>query len=462
MDSTTYSVGQLLESLKEAIANTFPPQIWVSGEIRNWHPHQRTGFVFLDLIETDEEGGAPTAKITAKIDAVIPRWKRNQIEATASKASLTLEDGVQVRVLGSIGIYESRGNLQFELIAIDPAYTIGQLAINREKLLAKLKDEDLLRHNAEVPLSPVPLRVRLITSYESSAYHDVINQLASSDIAWQVTPSDTSVQGATAEMSIAYALGQVDPADVDVVVLVRGGGSATDLSAFDTEGVARAIAACPVPVLSGIGHETDRTVADEVAHTAYKTPTACAQSLIDRVRGFEDEMAELWRKIYGISRWELDNSEEELRRVAAAIHRTPGKTLALATEFLTNAPRRLERVSSRAFGRDRQHLAEMPNRLQLASHRSMGHADRLIADSSRSLAKTTEGMFAKHKAFLDNCESIRSALDPANILARGWSITRRADGEVVRSVSSVSAGDILATQVADGEVLSEVVTEQQV
>ena len=454
----TYSVAQLLGGLKAAIADAFPPQIWVSGEIRNWHPHQRTGFVFFDLVETDEDGGAPTAKI----DAVIPRWKRNQIEETASKASLTLEDGVQVRVLGSLNLYEPRGNLQFEMIAIDAAYTIGQLVINREKLLAKLTEEGLLRRNAEIPLSLVPLRVRLVTSYGSSAYHDVINQLAGSGVAWQVSPADTSVQGATAEMSIVYALSRVDPADADVVVLVRGGGSATDLSAFDTEGVARAIAACPVPVLSGIGHETDRTVADEVAHTAFKTPTACAQALIDRVREFEGEMAELWRKIYGIARWELDSSGDELRRVAAAIHRAPGKTLALAGEFLTNAPRRLERISSGAFGRDRQRLAELPSRLRLASRRSLGQADRMLVRSSKNLAKTAEGMFAKHKADLMNCESISSALDPANILARGWSITRSTEGEVVRSVSAVSAGDILATQVADGEIASEVVSEQQV
>lgn len=451
----TYSVGQLLGGLRVAIADAFPPQIWVSGEIRNWHHHQRTGFVFLDLVETDENGDAPIAKI----DAVIPRWKLEQIAAAASKASLTLEDGVQVRVLGSLNIYEPRGNLQFELIAIDAAYTIGQLAINREKLLAALTAEGLMRRNAEMPLPLVPLRVRLITSYGSSAYHDVIDQLEGSGMAWQVVPADTSVQGARAETSIAHALSQVTPADADVVVLVRGGGSATDLSAFDTEGVARAIAACPVPVLSGIGHETDRTVADEVAHTAFKTPTACAQALIDRVRGFEDEMAELWRKIYGIARWELDSSGDELRRVAADIHRAPGKTLALAAEFLANAPRRLEQVSSGAFARDRQRLAEAPGRLRLASRRSLGQADRMLARSSSSLAKTAKGMFAKRKADLANCESIRSALDPDNILARGWSVTRNADGQVVRSASAVSAGDILATQVADGEIASEVVSE---
>ena len=451
----TYSVGQLLGGLKAAIADAFPPQIWVSGEIRNWHPHQRTGFVFLDLVETGESGGAPIATI----DAVIPRWKLDQISAAASKASLTLEDGVQVRVLGSLNIYEPRGNLQFELIAIDAAYTIGQLAINREKLLAALTAEGLLRRNADMPLPPVSLRVRLVTSYESSAYHDVIDQLAGSGMAWQITPADTSVQGATAEMSIDQALSQVGPADADVVVLVRGGGSATDLSAFDTEGVARAIAACPVPVLSGIGHETDRTVADEVAHTAFKTPTACAQALIDRVLEFENEMAELWRKIYGIARWGLDSSDDELRRVAADIHRAPNKTLALAAEFLANAPLRLERVSSSAFARDRQRLAEAPSRLRLASRRSLGQADRMLVRSSRSLEKAAEGMFAKRKADLANCESILGALDPANILARGWSVTRNADGEVVRSASAVAAGDILATQVADGEITSEVVSE---
>ena len=152
-------------------------------------------------------------------------------------------------------------------------------------VLRALSAEGLLGANGARELPPVPLRVGLITSSGSAAYHDFVHELEVSGYAWQVAVVDVRVQGAAAARRIKWALGQLSQLDVDAVVLVRGGGSRADLAAFDSELVARAIAAMPVPVITGVGHETDRSVADEVAYHACKTPTACAQLLTAAGRG---------------------------------------------------------------------------------------------------------------------------------------------------------------------------------
>ena len=156
--------------------------------------------------------------------------------------------------------------------------------VARAALLAKLAEEDLLRANADRPMPLVPLRVGLATSDGSAAEADFLDELRRSGFAFRVLRADTRVQGSDAPRSIASAIRMLATHRLDVLALVRGGGARTDLAAFDDEAVARAIAACPVPVVTGIGHEVDTSVADEVAHTAAKTPTACAQLLVARAR----------------------------------------------------------------------------------------------------------------------------------------------------------------------------------
>src|SRR5262249_40009071 len=161
---------------------------------------------------------------------------------------------------------------------------------NREKVLRALAADHLLDVNGRVPMPLVPLRVGLITSRESAAYHDFVHELEVSGFGFVVSVVDVRVQGAAASRRIVWALNELSNLDVDVVVLARGGGSRADLAPFDTEIVARAVAGMRVPVFTGVGHEVDRSVVDEVAHSACKTPTACAQTLVAHVRGFADAL----------------------------------------------------------------------------------------------------------------------------------------------------------------------------
>lgn len=427
----TYQVSQLLNKIQGILDQAIADEIWVSGEITSWREPSR--MTYFTLAEPDPEGQGFAATLPV---VIFPR-ERHRIESILQRSSsnpLTLQDGVAVRIRGRLAIYAPQGRLQLRMSSIDPAFTVGQLALQRERILAMLSKENLLEQNRNRPLSPVPLRVALMSSYDSAAFNDIVKQLGESGFGWQVTPLNVFVQGSRSERSIAAAFSLVDPDIYDVVILARGGGSATDLASFDTEGVARAIADCPVPVFVGVGHETDRSVADEVAHTSCKTPTACAQVLVDLVRRFDEASAGLWEAIVGWARWHLDNSRSELLDIGQLTQQAPRHSIALARQFLADAPRRLGLSVTGKLARDLAWVGEAPDRL-----------GRAVRNPLRGAGQE-----------LGNLDARLQALDPVRILARGWSITRRADGSVVKSAGALAGGDQLITQLADGEVASSV------
>ncbi len=223
---------------------------------------------------------------------------------------------------------------------------------------------------------------------------------------------DCRVQGADAERSIVAGLRALVAHRVDVIALVRGGGARTDLATFDGALVAREIAATAVPVITGIGHEVDTSVADQVAHTACKTPTACAAHLVARARSFHDRADELW------------------------------------AEIGQQAAHRLE-VESRL-------LATQGGAAARVGHAAVVAADQLVAECGRRLALGAGRATELATLRLASVDARVSALDPRRALERGWSITRREDGTLVRSSVALDPGTELVTQFADGSVHSVV------
>ena len=253
---------------------------------------------------------------------------------------------------------------------------------------------------------------------------------------------DVRVQGDGADAGIAEALADLaEPGGgqppVDVIVLIRGGGARTDLATFDSELVARAIAGAGVPVLTGLGHEIDRSVADEVAHTALKTPTACAGALIERVQAYRRQVERTWSAV-------------ALRAVALA---------ARAESRLTVTTKHISQRTSAAVGLSAVRLDHHAQRLARVSSAVLAASDRRLDDGSRRLVAAGPRRAAGADRDLDGLEARVRALDPVRTLARGWSITRRADGATVRSAADVGAGDELVTTLADGTVRSRVEPE---
>ena len=279
----TWRVGELGAHLERLLAGAFPGDVWVEGQIRDLS-RPASGHVFFQLAEPTPHGQPPTAAVPVVLRRPEKAFVNNLLKR--SGGAVRMDDGIEVRIKARVRWYRPRGVLQLQMLSIDPAFTLGRLAADRERTLAALREDGLLDANGRRPFPAVPLRVGVVTSLGSAAHADFLAELRTSGLGFTVYEADARTQGVDCEPSVVAALAAVSRLDVDVVALVRGGGARTDLTGFDSSVIARAIAAMPVPVLTGIGHEIDRSIADEVAHTAFKTPTAVADHLIDRVLEF--------------------------------------------------------------------------------------------------------------------------------------------------------------------------------
>lgn len=422
----TYTVGELAAAINDQLRRGFFDGVWVRGEIdglRNSGPH-----TYFSLVEHGDDGRA-----VLSVSLFAP-MKRN-LTPLLKKNRLQLGNGMKVRIFGHLDYYAPNGRLGLKMAGIDPRFTLGELSQARDQVVRRLVASGMFDANRRMPLPAVPLRVGVVTSVGTAAWHDFHDEFVRSRLGFEVRVCDTRVQGDGAEFAIAAAIRTLSRRpDVDCVVVIRGGGARNELATFDAEPIAVAIATSTVPVLTGLGHEIDRSVADEVAHTSHKTPTACARSLIDAVRGYRDQTEQAWTAITalassgiaGASGAVVDRAHRVARRTHAAVERAD------------------ERLITRA---DR--LTGLPGRA-LRSH------DANLDDVARRLAVRAPRAVDDHRRVLDAMAARLALLDPVNLLRRGWSISRDVDGNVVRSVTDVEPGAIMSTELADGRLTSRI------
>jgi exodeoxyribonuclease VII large subunit len=444
----TYSVTELSDAIGNALRATFRDEVWVRGEIRDLS-RASSGHVYFTL--TDPDGGA-------SIGVMLSARTKGSVNTTLTNAGggVRMTDGTDVRIRGRLDWYAPRGQLQLRMTTIDPAYTLGQLEVARAALIARLTEEGLLRANARRPIPLAPLRVGLVTSEGSAAEADFLDELRRSGFAFRVLLADTRVQGHDAARSIASSIRMLATHGPDVLAVVRGGGARTDLAAFDDEAVARAIAACAMPVLTGIGHEVDTSVADEVAHTAAKTPTACAQLLVARVADLAGALDGTWAAIATRAVRNVVRHDERL--VASARHLSRGTRVALdrTTARLDSVADRSRRAARAGLDAATRRLDGHRGRITGAARSHLKAAEVLVAAGERRVAHRAPRALAEAERTLGTVEARLRALDPDRTLARGWSITRGPHGQVLRSPADVTVGDALTTVLAGGELRSTV------
>jgi exodeoxyribonuclease VII large subunit len=267
---------------------------------------------------------------------------------------------------------------------------------------------------------------------------------------------DVQVQGARAEAAICAALATLAQRSVDVIAIVRGGGSRTDLMAFDSELVARTIASSTTPVFTGIGHETDRTIADEVAHSSFKTPTACAHELVARLRHYVGSCEHTWALIGRRAAALLDLHDETALDLAHQVARATNRLLASHHQQSRHLAERIASESSHALSRAAGRLDR--HRLTAAStgHRALRRSAARLDDQRRTLSPRAARAMTRAERELDATDARVRAHDPVRLLARGFTVSRRADGSVVRDAASLVTGDELLTTFADGTARTRV------
>jgi exodeoxyribonuclease VII large subunit len=446
----TYSVAQLCGEVKSFLGEAFAG-VWVAGEAQRVRASAR-GHLYFELVEKGEDD-----EIVGKLEAVI--WKTDllRIKRSLAGSDQQIGEGIQVRCRGSLDFYGPTGRIQLCVREVDPVFTLGLLERRRRETLAALIAAGLLERNRAHPLPEIPLRIALLTSEGSAAYHDFLSGLRESGYGFQVLLLHTSVQGRDAEREVVSALSSLAGLPVDVAVLIRGGGSRSDLAVFDSRRIAEAIARAPLPVLTGLGHEIDQAIADLVAHTALKTPTKTAEFLVDLVRQRERRVIEIERALLREALEPLRDARESLGRAERGV--------ALARMRLDSAAAQLAELS-RAFGRlGRSALrgavrqeAELAARLGGAARRRVEIGERTWRTLGERLASTARGRIREVEARLDGLSRLCSQLAPERTLERGFTLTRDSQGRLLRRPEQAAPGDRIVTRFASGELASRVET----
>lgn len=400
MSQPTLTVAQVLGAVGDAVGVAMPGPIWVRGEVSGFQRTNR-GAAFFRLVDPDQPDNALEVAASGRMMVTVSH-------ALESAGVGGLRSGIEVRVRGTVGLRRNRGLVQLSLLEVDPAYTAGRLALDREEVLRRLAADGTLSANEGLEMPLVPLRIGLVTSRGSAAHADFLDQLRRPGYGFSVLTVQAAMQGEAAVDNVVRALERLAAEDLDLVAVVRGGGAKLDLAAFDSERVGRAIGAMPVPVLTGIGHEVDRTVADEAAAISLKTPTAAAEFIVSRVADFAGRLGTARRMI----------RESAQAAWAGVVGRLDHSAVQLAgTRGVLR--RQIDQID---------------------------HIERGLAEGARSkIQRGREQLGAMGEMF--------EAIGVEPTLRRGFAILARPDGRVVRSAREMTPGDRVTARLADGSVV---------
>lgn len=310
------TVGQFSEVVNQLLSSAFDGGVWIEGEIEGLkkpNPH-----LYFSLIENVDG-----KKAQANINLFAGNLRA--IQTKLRQQGLELKDGLRVRLYGIPDYYAPFGKLSIKVEDIDTQFTVGDVAAKREALLKALLEKGVHKLNKRRPVPLVPLRLGVVSSSQAAGWADAERQLLESGYGFSVSFIDVRVQGDDAPPQVVAALNTLSRRDdIDVVLLMRGGGSKSDLAAFDDERIALAISQCRHPVFTGLGHQIDTSIADVMAHTAHKTPTACAQAVIALVEDFLSDLA---------------SAQNQLRLLTGNSLLRARNRVALAVERLITRPR---------------------------------------------------------------------------------------------------------------------------
>ncbi len=448
----TLTVPDVAARMSALLSREFPEPFWLVGETSGLERtlRSRGGHWYFSLVD-NEGSGAQRASLNAIM------WKRTVDGLFGKRGRLARSgfepgDGVVWRVLVKPDFYAPHGKLNFVIQDVDPSFTLGSLDRERREVLARLEREGAHEWNKAVALADVPLRIGVITSQGSAAHHDVMEGLTNSGLGFEVLFCDARMQGADTTRTVRGAIASLERLAPDVIIVARGGGSRLDLSWFDKEDVARAIASCSVPVLTGIGHEIDTSVADIVAHSSFKTPTGAAEFLVERVSNVALELEGSFERILHLTGVGLDEAQARLldvcRRTRQAASIWDGRERAVLTDVST----RLRAAARQLVDGEQRRVDRFASRLVTGRHvDALGEHDRRLASIAERLGHVATATLAKHEQRVSlDAERVR-LLDPSTVLERGYAYVKRG-GEVVKDAVAVRAGQDLTIVFRDGDI----------
>jgi exodeoxyribonuclease VII large subunit len=456
----TWLVHQLVSEARELVEAEFG-DVWVEGEISNFRPAS-SGHLYFTL--KDAEAQLPV--VLFRRQAMLLRFRP--------------EDGLQVRVRGKASVYEQRGQLQLVAETMEPVGA-GSLQLAFEQLRDRLKAEGLFDGERKRSLPAFPRTVAVLTSPTGAVIRDFLNIVRRRHSGLNVLIIPVAVQGDNAPGEIESAIAMANDSGLaDLIVLARGGGSLEDLAAFNSERVARAIAASDLPVVSAVGHETDFTIADFVADLRAPTPSAAAELVTEAQHKVEELIAELSNRLARAARFQLLQARQRLghlpvayaqQRVASTIHRLQQRLddLGFRMESAMNVmlrerQRTVGELTAAVLSHDprqqlsaaRELLASCQSRLDYSLNRRVAAARFRCESMDARLYRAAQISTTAHRSEWTNLRGRLQALSPLAVLQRGYALVQDANGVVVRSASQLAVGEMVQTRLSDGSFSSNV------
>ncbi|WP_348944335.1 exodeoxyribonuclease VII large subunit [Chitinibacter sp. FCG-7] len=428
------SVTQLNRDVRLLLETGFP-SLWVAGEISNFKRYE-SGHCYFSLKDAN-----------AQVRCVMFRGR-------AALLDFAPREGLQVEVRAVVSLYEARGDFQLTIEAMRLAGQ-GALFERFEALKKQLAAEGLFAAERKQALPHFPRRIGIVTSPAAAALRDVLTTLARRMPNIEVILYPTAVQGADAAKQIVRAIVQAASRnEVDALIICRGGGSLEDLWSFNEEIVARAIAACPIPTVSGVGHETDFTMADFVADVRAPTPTAAAELVSPNRSELLQRLQQLKQRQSRVLQQQLQQRMQQLDQLARRlIH--PGQRLSQQKIELGNQARRLQQCLR--FSQQQRAQALSRRALQLQHVRpQVAQLLPLLQQKQQCLHRAMQRKLEQEQQYLKQAQLQLSPWDPQQVLSRGYALVSRPNGELVRSALDVRAGDALNIRFADEKISVEV------
>jgi exodeoxyribonuclease VII large subunit len=441
IEAKVWSVAALVQSVRGLVERSYG-QVSVEGEISNWRP-AASGHCYFTL----KDGDAQLSAVMFRRQASLLRWRP--------------KDGDAVRLRGQLSVYESRGQMQLIAETMEQVGMGALLAAVRE-LKEKLRREGLFDNKRELPAFPKCIGV--VTSVHGAALRDIVKVCRRRHAAVRLLVYPAAVQGPSCAAEVAAGVRWFSSHgnQADVVIVARGGGSWEDLHGFDAEIVARAIAACSIPVITGIGHATDTVIADAAADVCAPTPSAAAELVTAAQQGIEERVERLHSRLRRAGRYELLQARQRLSRLSAEM------VLRRVRDGLGQREQRLDELSYRAeivvlrFARlRRERLTQLDARLK------QQHVALRLADDARAL-KTLRARLDAARLMSVEAGRLRvrhattqlEALSPLRVLERGYALVYGPTGKLLRSAEDVREGESVVAQLAKGRVRATVTAKE--
>ena len=453
------SLTELQLIIRDSLYLTLPEAYLVIAEISELKENY-AGNCYLELIEKHPDEKNVRARVKAIIWSNRYRFLRAFFENSTGES---LREGLKILIKIKVEYHELYG-LSLIISDIDPAFTIGEMAMKRQLVIKKLEQEGVFSMNKELDFPIVPQRIAIISSKNAAGYSDFINHLRGNSVGYVFYSAliETSMQGTETEQGVISALDKIalNAHLFDLTVIIRGGGSQTDLSWFDNYNIAYHVTQFPLPVITGIGHDKDISVTDMVAYRSLKTPTAVADFLIDSVAATDNHIIEMSSEIIGSSKIIIENNRNRIDTSGNKLFPLTKIILSAIKDKLSGKIIEIINIGKEYTFKAGRIPANQESRLTSAAKSFSSGKEMVLRRNSQNLIAGTRNLMSMNNMMLKGLESSLTLLNQENVLQRGYSITS-INGLILKNSDKVEQNDLIDTQLYKGSLSSRVLVTKR-